>query len=165
VVIYVSRMDTISTQSPNRALHMKKAVGAGFVAMLLAFVFVRSGRRVITEVVSLDALRCGVCNVWAITNHQSQEVHYVAHGLATGWVPVTGEECFSTLGDLAQAVRNGRFGVFPMLQLTFPGDPKELKEVTARNLFNQEGDALRALVPFYIELLERDGEEAVESVP
>lgn len=142
---------------------MRKAVGVGCVAMLLAFVLVRSGRRAITEVVSLDSLRCGVCNIWAITNHQSLEVHYVAHGLATGWVPVTGEESFSTLGELAQAVRKGRFGLFPILQLAFPGDPKELKEVTARNLFNEEEHALRALVPFYIELLERDGEEAAES--
>jgi hypothetical protein len=104
---------------------MKKAIGVGLMAMLLAFVLVRSGRKVITEKFSRDPLRSSVCNVWAFTNHQSHEVRFAANGLATGWVPVTGEDNFSSLGELALAIRKGRFGLAPALQLSFPGDSRE----------------------------------------
>jgi hypothetical protein len=134
---------------------MKKAIGVGLMAMLLAFVLVRSGRQVITEKFSRDPLRSSVCNVWAFTNHQSHEVRFAANGLATGWVPVTGEENFSSLGELALAVRKGRFGLAPALQLSFPGDSTEREDITARDLLVEEADALRELVPFYIERLER----------
>jgi hypothetical protein len=82
-------------------------------------------------------------------------VRFAAHGLATGWVPVTGEENFSSLGELALAVRKGRFGLAPALQLSFPGDSTERADITTRDLLVEEADALRELVPFYIEWMER----------
>jgi hypothetical protein len=134
---------------------MKNAIGVGLTAMLLVFVMVRSGRSAITELFSRDPLRCGICQIWAFTNHQSHEVRFAANGLATGWVPVTGEDNFSSLGELALAVRKGRFGLAPALQLSFPGDSTEREEFTARDLLVEEADALRELVPFYIEWMER----------
>lgn len=134
---------------------MKTAIGVGLMAMVLAFAVDRSGRRIITEKFSRDPLRSFICNVWAFTNHQSHEVRFAANGLATGWVPVTGEDNFSSLGELALAVRKGRFGLAPALHLDFPGDPAEQEGLTARDLLVEEADALRELVPFYIEWMER----------
>jgi hypothetical protein len=134
---------------------MKKAIVVGLMAMLLAFVLVRSGRRIITKKFSRDPLRSFICSVWAFTNHQSHEVRFAANGLATGWVPVPGEDNFSSLGELALAVRKGRFGLAPALQLSFPGDSTEREEFTARDLLVEEVDALRELVPFYIEWMDR----------
>lgn len=137
------------------ASEMKNAIGVGLTAMLLAFVLVRSGRSAITELFSRDPLRCGLCQIWAFSNHQNHEVRFAANGLATGWVPITGEENFSSLVELALAVRKGRFGLAPTLQLSFPGDSTEREEFTARDLLVEEADALRELVPFYIEWMER----------
>jgi hypothetical protein len=137
------------------APEMKNAIGVGLTAMVLAFVLVRSGRSAITELFSRDPLRCGICQIWAFTNHQSHEVRFAANGLATGWVPVTGEDNFSSVGELALAVRKGRFGLAPALHLDFPGDPAEQEGLTARDLLVEEVDALRKHVPFYIEWMER----------
>lgn len=42
-----------------------------------------------------------------------------------------------------------------LLQLSFPGDSTERADITTRDLLVEEADALRELVPFYIEWMER----------
>ena len=92
-----------------------------------------------------DPLRSDVCNVWVVTNQLNSESIFAAHALDTGYVPVQGEKTFTSLTNLASAIKAGVFGPFPRVIPTYRGDARYEKLYGVRDLNFAEKAKLKAL--------------------
>ena len=125
----------------SQASKQQRGIHVAFAFLLL--VLLSCDRGSVNRIASGDSSRSANCYVWAFTNLETGKVRFSAHALDTGWVPALGETNFSSIPELASAIRKRRFGLITKVKSGYLGDPNDQTNLSGRPWIPGEVAALR----------------------